>query len=130
MKRKLLLLILPVITVILEILPLGVKMCFMGPNPQENFTEYFSYFDTFPIGYAMLSPFLTAVLSCVILFLLIIFCFWNKSGLITVIKTLLYIASILSISSIIGGIKYFTIIGGLVTLSMIIELILLYVIKE
>lgn len=130
MKRKLLLLILPVITVILETLPVGVKMCFMAPNPQECFIEYYSYFDTFPIGYAMICPFLTAVLSCVILFLIVVFCFWKKSGLVTVIKTLLYIASILSICPIIVGIKYFTIIGGLVTLSLIIELILLYVIKE
>ena len=130
MKRKLLLLTLPVITILLETLPAGVKMCFMGPNQQEYFTEYYSYFDTFPIGYAMFSPILTAVISCLILALLIIYCFVSNSSLLKAIKVLLCVAIGLSLCHLIFGFKYLTLVGGLVTLSMIVELILLYLIKD
>lgn len=132
-KKRLILLILPIITVFLESLPNGVVMYFMSPpNIQSNnsFVEYFSYFEPFPIGYAEFSPFLTAVLSCVILLLLFIYCLCGKAGLLTATKILLYITIIISLAHLIMGLKYFTILGGFITVTLVIELIMLYIIKQ
>lgn len=130
MKKRAFLLIVPIITIILETLPNGVVLYSRGTDPKKIFVEYFSYFDTIPYGYAVVSPLLTSILSCIILFLLVIYWFFNKSKLLTVIKILLYIATLLSLAHIVMGLKYFTITSGLITLSMIIELVLLNTSKK
>ncbi len=130
MKKRVLLLILPIITITLEALPNSVVLYFMGSDPLKDNAEYFSYFDTIPYGYAVVSPLLTAILSCIILLLLVIYCFTDKSKLLTAIKVLLYIETVMSSAHLIMGLKHFTITGGLITLSMIIELVLLHTIKK
>ncbi|MBQ8860911.1 MAG: hypothetical protein IJ015_06220 [Ruminococcus sp.] len=129
-KKRLLLIIAPIITIVLETLPYGVIMHFMSPPPNNSFPEFFSFFSTIPMGYARFGPMLTATISCMILFLLIVYCFVENSKLLTTIKVLLYITEILSLCPLILGFKYLTLVGGLVTLSMMIELIMLHVIRE
>ena len=76
MKRRLLCLVLPIITLILEILPYGAVCNFMRPpanegDPIGHFRELYSYFDLTPFGYANFAPLITAVITCIILLLLI-----------------------------------------------------------
>ena len=61
MKKRVLLLITPIMTLILEALPYGVKMNFATAD--RTITRYTSYFDTLPYFYATFSPLITAVLS-------------------------------------------------------------------
>ncbi|WP_211274644.1 hypothetical protein [Anaerobacillus arseniciselenatis] len=52
-------------------LPFGVSMTF-APNPTDRVTKYFSYFSMMPVGYGNLFPFITALLSIVVLLLLLV----------------------------------------------------------
>ena len=79
-KRKIVMTVLSVLTVILEILPYGAVCVFMDDGGIE-IRRTFSYFSLVPYGYANFSPLITAVLSCVILVLCIIFCFRKSQKL-------------------------------------------------
>ena len=69
--KKIRLLILPIITIILQILPCGAVLVF-APSPTERVRETFSYFNLTPFGYANFAPFITALLTCIILLLALI----------------------------------------------------------
>lgn len=118
MKKRLLLLITPIMTLILEALPYGVKMNFATAD--RTITRYTSYFDTLPYFYATFSPLITAVLSCAIFIVLLIYCFWKNRVLLIIVKVLLYIAFILSVWHF-----YITVLSVLISLSMVIELVVI-----
>lgn len=120
MKKRVLLLITPIMTLILEALPYGVKMNFATAD--RTITRYTSYFDTLPYFYAMFSPLITAVLSCAIFIVLLIYCFRKNRVLLIIVKVLLYIALILSVWH---SLFYITVLSVLITLSMVIELVVI-----
>ena len=78
MKKRLVYLILPIITLILEILPYGAVCNFMRPSADGtsvgHFRELYSYFDLMPFGYANFAPLFTGIITCIILLLLVIYC--------------------------------------------------------
>ena len=128
MKERLKYLILPVITLILEILPYGAVCNFARPATDGSighFRELYSYFDLTPFGYANFAPLLTAIITCVIMILLIVF--WIKGSIptATAAKRVLYVAIALSLGSLVLGVAYFSLVAGLFTLSLIAELLLL-----
>ena len=57
--KKISLVVLPAITIALEILPLGA-VCIFAPSPTERVKETFSYFSPIPFGYANFAPLITA----------------------------------------------------------------------
>lgn len=59
-----------IVIIILELLPCGVVMKFANPNGIEK--AFYSYFSLIPYGYSNVFPFLTALLSCIMLFTTII----------------------------------------------------------
>lgn len=131
MKKRLVYLIIPIITLILEILPYGAVCNFAFQNADGSIgrkRELFSYFDLIPYGYANFAPFLTAILTCVILLLLIIFCITSNRHIFASVKIVVCICIVLSLCPLIFGINYFSVVGALITLSLIAELILLFVI--
>ena len=69
--KRIRLLIMPIIAIVLEILPYGAVLVF-APSPTESVRETFSYFSLTPFGYANFGPFLTALLTCVVLVLALI----------------------------------------------------------
>ena len=71
--RKIALPLLPLLALILECLPWGVAMTFMGdPAVGDSFTEYVSYFSLLPVGYGNVFPMLTGVITAVLLILAVI----------------------------------------------------------
>ena len=76
MKKRFLYLLLPIATLILEILPYGA-VCVFAPSPTETVRETFSYFDPLPFGYANFAPLLTAITTCAVLGLLTVYVFTN-----------------------------------------------------
>ncbi len=64
MKKRIPYLLLPLITLILEILPYGAVCNFATET--RRIRELYSYFDLTPYGYANFAPFLTALLTCII----------------------------------------------------------------
>ena len=124
MKKRLLYLVLPIITLILEILPYGA-VCIFATSPTERIKETFSYFDLIPFGYANFAPLLTAIITCLIFVLLLIFCIKDNVGMAVKAKNILYVAIVMSIGPLIFGIEYFSLVAGLITLSLVEELLLL-----
>ena len=124
MKKRLLYLILPVITLILEILPYGAVCNFANPEGAP-FRETFSYFDLTPFGYANFAPFLTALTTCAILVLLSTYAFTGKYRTISTAKSLLCIGTVLSLCPLLLGVSFFSVFGALISLSFATESLLL-----
>ena len=124
MKKRFKYLLLPIITLILEILPYGA-VCIFATSPTERVKETFSYFDLIPFGYANFSPLITAIMTCVIFLLLIIFCIKGNVHAAIKAKNMLYVAIVISLGSLIYGIEYFSLVAGFITLSLVAELFLL-----
>lgn len=126
MKKRLLYLILPIIAVVLELLPYGAVCNFANPEG-EPWRKTFSYFDLTPFGYANFAPLLTAITTCAILALLLVYLFTGKHPLITVTRFLLCIGIVLSLCPLLYGVSFFSVVGILITVSLISELVLLFV---
>ena len=114
MKKRILFLILPIVTLVLEILPFGA-VCNFANAEGESLRETFSYFSLTPFGFANFTPFITAVLTCFAFLLLLIYCFKNKKKSANTAKLILFTASIISLGPLLFGPSYFSIVGALIT---------------
>ncbi len=84
------------IAIILMATPYGIAMTF-APGPTERVTKYFSYFSLMPFGYGNWFPIITALLSIVVFFLLLVSVRKaNKGKAVRVCLALCIIASVLS----------------------------------
>lgn len=124
-KKALQYLILPVITLALELLPYGAVCNFMNPEG-DPWRETFSYFSLTPFGYANFGPFLTAVITCVVLGLLVIYALTGKRGWALSARNILAMAVVVSMGPLMFGISYFSLVGGLITASLVAEVIVLH----
>ena len=124
MKKRFVYLLLPIITLILEILPYGA-VCIFATSPTETIKETFSYFDLIPFGYANFAPLLTAIITCLIFVLLLKFCIKGNVRMAVKAKNILYAAIIMSLGPLLFGIEYYSLVAGLITLSLVGELLLL-----
>ncbi len=126
MKKKLLYLALPIIALVLETLPYGA-VCNFATGPNEMIRKTFSYFDLTPFGYANFPPFLTAITTCAVLALLVIYLFADKAPVLKAAKVLSCIGAVLSLCPLLYGIGYYSLVGVLITVSLIAESILLFI---
>ena len=129
MKKRLLLLILPIITLILEILPYGA-VCNFAMGPGQSQRKLFSYFDLVPFGYANFAPFLTALATCVTSLLLLLWIIKGNKGLYAKTKTMSVVAAILSLCPLLLGVNYYSVVGGLITFSLAAECVLLFAFEK
>lgn len=130
MKKRLLVLILPIITLVLEILPYGAVCNFARPATDGSighFRELYSYFDLIPFGYANFAPLITAVITCIVLLLLVLYCVTNKQRLAITARNILYVCSVFSLGPLVLGVRFFSVVGALITVTLIAQLILLHV---
>jgi len=130
MKKRVVYLILPIITLILEILPYGAVCNFARPATDGtigHFRELYSYFDLTPFGYANFAPLITAVITCIILLLVVIYCITAKLRLAITSRNILCVCIIFSLGPLVFGIRFFSVVGALITLTLIAELILLHI---
>ena len=104
--KKILLSILALVVLILELLPGGVVLRFANPEG-EPWVKTYSYFNMTPFGYANFGPFITAVMTCVI----IIAWFKYSRGLNVAIKSVTAFATVTSLMPIMFGVEYLTGIG-------------------
>ena len=125
MKKRFLYLILPIITLSLEALPYGA-VCIFASSPTERLRETFSYFDLTPFGYAKFAPLFTAIITCLLFILLMVYCVKGNAGIATKAKNLLFVAGVMSLGPLVFDIHYFFLVGGLITISLVIELLLLH----
>lgn len=119
--KKIRLLILPIITIILQILPCGAVLVF-APSPTERIRETFSYFNLTPFGYANFAPFITALLTCIILLLALISIKLEKMR--KAVFWLSLATAIISLLPLVFGIDYYSVAGGIITITLAIESVL------
>ena len=119
--KKIRLLILPIITIILQILPCGAVLVF-APSPTERVRETFSYFNFTPFGYANFAPFITALLTCIILLLALISIKLEKMR--KAVFWLSLATAIISLLPLVFGIDYYSVVGGIITITLAIESVL------
>ena len=120
--KKIGLVVLPAITIVLELLPLGA-VCIFATSPTERVKETFSYFSLTPFGYANFAPLITAILT-VAIFLLSLFAL-KKSGALKALFVLSIIAAVISLLPLVYGLSYFTFVGALITMALVTECILI-----
>lgn len=125
MKKKFYVLILPIITLIPEILPYGAVLNFANPEG-AYLRKTFSYFDLTPFGYANFTPFITAVLTCVVIILLVVYCATDKAGLAAAARGILLAACAVSLGPLMLGVSSFSAVGALITALLIAELVVLH----
>ncbi|MBQ8164026.1 MAG: hypothetical protein IJZ93_06670 [Clostridia bacterium] len=108
--------IFPLIALVLEMLPYGAVLRFANPEA-EAIRRTFSYFDPTPFGYANFAPFLTALCSVGAITLCIIACIRHKRNLYKVTVVLCAITLVLSLCPLMIGVKFFSVIGALISVS-------------
>ncbi len=128
MKKRSKYLILPIVTLILEIIPYGAVCNFALPATDGSigqFRELYSYFDLTPFGYANFAPLITGIITCILLLLLTVYVITGKQRLAVTAKNILYVSIVFSLGPLVLGISFFSVVGALITASLIGELLLL-----
>ena len=119
--KKVCLAVLPALTIVLELLPFGA-VCIFATSPTERVKETFSYFSLTPFGYANFAPLITATLT-VAIFLLSLFSL-KKKGVLKALFVLSIITVVISLLPLMYGLNYYTLVGALITVTLVIESIL------
>ena len=113
--KKSLFVVLTLATLILELLPNGVVLNFANPEG-EPWRRTYSYFSLTPFGYANVGPFITAILTCILLVLVAVYLFKPRNGLNTAILNVSGFATAASLMPLMFGFDYITVIGVIITL--------------
>ena len=108
--KKLILLLFPIVALILELLPNGVVLRFGNPDGEPWIYTY-NYFDLTPFGYANFGPFITAILTCVLIVLVIIGLFKFGRGMNIALMNISGFATATAFLPLMFGIEYITPIG-------------------
>ena len=96
-----------------------------GQPDGEPFRETFSYFSLTPFGYANFWPLITAVLSCALLILSVIAAIRPSTRLLRAGGNVSAVAALVSVGSwVMFGFDYFTLIGGGITLALVLHTVL------
>lgn len=119
--KKISLIVLPVLTILLEALPLGA-VCIFAPSLTERITETFSYFSLIPFGYANFAPLITAILTIIILLLSLIS--RKKNNVLNAVFVFSFIAAIVSLLPLMYGLNYYTPVGAFITIALAAECVL------
>ena len=124
MKKRLLYVLLPIVTLVLEMLPYGAVCNFANPEG-EPFRKTFSYFDLTPFGYANFAPLITAVITCIVFLLIVIFCITGNPMWAHKARNILYVGAVFSLGPLVLGVRFFSIVGALITVSLVAELLVI-----
>lgn len=118
-----------VLVLILELLPYGAVCNFANPEG-EPWRETFSYFDLIPLGYANIGPFITAVLTCVMLVLSVLYLLKSITKILSILKVITVIAIITSVLPLIFGLNFYSVAGGAISCLLVAEYIVLMTVKQ
>lgn len=99
-KRSIIVFAVLIVILVLELLPYGAVLNFANAEGEVLRTTY-SYFDLTPYGYANFGPFITAILTCVLLVISIINLLVDNDKIKTTIKIVAFIALVASLAPLI-----------------------------
>jgi hypothetical protein len=123
-----LLIVLPITAIVLELLPHGVALNFGYPSETGDILyerETYAYFSLMPFGYAVFGPLLAAVLTCVTTVIAALSAFLKRNWKNT-IATICTVAAFASLSPLLMGLRYFTVLGAIITLILSAEVFLAF----
>ncbi len=112
--KRILLSVFAVTALVLEILPYGAVLNFANPEG-DPWKHTYSYFSLTPLGYANFGPFITAVLTCVLIVLIAIFLFKPSKGLNTALINVSGFATVISLMPFMFGLSYISAVGVAIT---------------
>ena len=118
--KKFVPLIVLVLVLILELLPYGAVLNFADPE-RAPWRETFSYFSLTPFGFANFGPFITAILTCVMLVLALVYLIKPIPKVLVTWKVVAVIAIAASIAPLIFGLSCYSVIGGLISVLLVAE---------
>ena len=116
MKKKLTMLCTTLIALVLEILPYGAVCNFANPEG-EPWRRTYSYFDLTPFGYANFAPFITALLTCALIAIILISIIIKKP-LRALVLTVSTTATVLSLAPLLYGISFFSFVGAFISVAL------------
>lgn len=125
MKKRLSYLLFPAVSLILEILPYGA-VCNFAVSPEKTQRKTFSYFSLVPYGYANFTPFITALITCVVFALLLVYCFKGKRRFAKTAEILMGIGAVVSFGQFLLGLNYISLVSVLISLALVGGFILLH----
>ena len=105
-----------IVILVLELLPYGAVLHFGNPDG-EPLRETFSYFELTPYGYANFGPFITAILTCVLLVISIINLLVDNDKIKSTIKIVSLIALVASLAPLI--IECYSVLGGAISILLL-----------
>ncbi len=129
MKKRLIAIPLPILTLVLELLPYGAVLNFANPEG-DPWRQTYSYFDPTPYGYAHVTPFLTAIATCAALALLAIYLITGKGAVGSAARIVLAVGAVLSLGFLLFGWDSVSAVGVLISVSLIAEGLLLHFIMK
>ena len=124
-KKKIFLLILPILALILEIIPCGAVCVFANPDGEVT-RKLYSYFSLVPYGYANFSPLIVGVLTCIITALTVIYLIKRKRMTVVFAEFLTWICASLSLCPLIYGTEFYSVVGGLISASLFLQAIIIH----
>lgn len=131
MKKRICALIAPLIALILECLPNGAILRFAVVSSEEGMSalvKTYSYFSLTPFGYANFGPLLTAILTCVLLLTLVLACVVRKAIVLNIAGVVCAVSIVTSLMPLMFGFSYFSLIGGAISLLLVLETVYLWVV--
>ncbi len=129
MKKRFFTLIFPVIALVLEILPYGAVLNFLNQDGQIT-RRLYSYFSLTPYGYANFAPLITAILTCVLLVMCIVYTLTNKKGFLTSAQIISVISFVASLCPLLYGISGFSILGAFISLTLALQAALILYLRK
>lgn len=115
-KRSIIVFAVLIVILVLELLPYGAVLNFANAEGEVLRTTY-SYFDLTPYGYANFGPFITAILTCVLLVISIINLLVDNDKIKTTIKIVAFIALVASLAPLI--IECYSVLGGVISILLL-----------
>ena len=125
MKKKFIILCTTLIALVLEILPYGAVCNFANPEG-ESWRRTYSYFDLTPFGYANFAPFIVALLTCVLIILIVV-SLVSKKEMKAPILAVSAIATVLSLAPLLYGIRFFSVVGALISVALAITAVIAFI---
>ena len=116
MKKKIGVLCALALALVLEILPYGAVCVFANPEGRA-WRHTYSYFDLTPFGYANFAPFVVALLTCALVVLVLI-SMVKKKKMTVAIRVGATVATVLSVAPLLYGIRFFSIVGAMISVSL------------
>ena len=125
MKKKIAMLCTLTVALILERLPYGAVCNFANPEG-EPWRRTYSYFDLTPFGYANFSPFIVALLTCVLLIMIIVAIITKRQMRASLILVSV-ISAVLSLAPLLYGITFFSFVGIFISIALCFTAVLAFI---